>query len=657
MKARLIWWCSILLPLAALAAQRPNFLFILTDDQRWDAMGVVQREQGDKARFPWFKTPNLDRLAAGGVRFRNAFVVNSLCAPSRATFMTGRYGHSNGIVNNHTPFTDPQTVASLLGDAGYATGYIGKWHMGQQSGKRPTWGYSASFVGQGVYFNCPIEVNGHRVASTGWVDDVSTGYAIDFVRKNAAQPFLLFVGFKATHGPFEPPPRRAKDFEGETARPVPNLDVPAIYHRDGATPRKGGGGGTNLGYFRALAGMDDNVGRLLDELDRLGLASNTMVVFAGDNGYYLGEHGLGDKRTAYEESLRIPLLVRYPALAASNAVVDAMALNIDLCPTFLDFAGVAAPTNLHGRSWRPLLEQRADAPKRDAFFYCYFAERSFTAPMTTAVRTEQAKLIRYPGHPEWTEVFDLARDPYETNNLASDPAHAALRRELAVAYAREAAAIQFHVPGYADDGPARSATRRTGVLLDYRFDRDEGAKVVDASGNGCAGDAIRTPLAEGRNGGKARRFAGDGYVDVPKTAAQDPSDGPFSVAVELKADKPDGVVLARGGRSNGYLLFLEAGRPGFVVTSENKATRIVAEKTLPEGWTTLEARVTAQKKLELLVDGTPVAQGAPPAFIADDPNDRMQIGADEGSPVIEPTPPRFTGLIGRVTLARGAFAP
>ena len=150
-------------------ATRPNFLFVYTDDQRWDAMSCVQREQGEQARFPWFQTPNMDRLAAEGIRFRNAFVVNSLCAPSRATFLTGCYGHRNGIVNNHTDFPAANvTHATVLRAAGYTTGYIGKWHMGGQSGQRPGFDYSASFVGQGRYFNCPVEVDGQTVASTGW---------------------------------------------------------------------------------------------------------------------------------------------------------------------------------------------------------------------------------------------------------------------------------------------------------------------------------------------------------------------------------------------------------------------------------------------------------------------------------------------------------
>ena len=187
-----------------------------------------------------------------------------------------------------------------------------------------------------------------------------------FIRDHQAKPFLLVLGFKTCHGPFEPPPRHAQTYADEQARTVPNLAVPAIY-RQGEPRRKPAPASdpadndrvkTNLGMFRGITAIDDNVGRLLKLLDDLGLADDTMVVFASDNGYYLGEHGLGDKRSAYEESLRIPLLVRYPQLGAKGKLVDQMALNIDLAPTLLDFAGVPVPKEMHGRSWRPLLEAR-----------------------------------------------------------------------------------------------------------------------------------------------------------------------------------------------------------------------------------------------------------------------------------------------------------
>jgi len=423
--------------------KRPNFVFILTDDQRWDAMGVVQREQGDKARFPWFKTPNLDRIAGEGVRFRNAFVVNSLCAPSRASFLTGQYGYRNGVKNNHTEFpVDNVTHASVLRSAGYTTGYIGKWHMGSQKGQRPGFDYSASFISQGKYFDCPFEINGQSTETKGWIDDVSTGYAIEFLQKNKEKPFLLVVGFKATHGPFTPPPRHEKTFEGEMAGRVPNLSTPAIYKKEqpaGQKPDAGGKVPANLGYFRCVAAMDDNVGRILGELDKLGLAANTVVVFAGDNGYYLGEHGLGDKRTAYDESLRIPLLLRYPAAGLKGKLIDAMVLNIDLAPTFIDLAGVEVPKTMQGRSWKALLEGK-ETDWRKEYYYEYFAENQYNVPHVRAVRTAKAKPVKYPNHEEWTEMFDLDKDPYETKNLINDEVHAELKAKLETEFERLAKA-------------------------------------------------------------------------------------------------------------------------------------------------------------------------------------------------------------------------
>lgn len=465
---------ALVLPLAALAAadRKPNFLFVFTDDQRWDAMGVVQREQGERGRYPWFTTPHMDRLAAEGMRFRNAFVTNSLCAPSRAVLLTGRHSHLNGIVNNHTPFAATNvTHATVLRAAGYTTAYIGKWHMGSQSGQRPTFDYSASFVGQGRYVDCPIEVNGVATPSRGWVDDVTTDYAIEFMRKNRDRPFSVTLGFKACHGPFDPPERAKERFAGARARTVPNMTVRAIY-RDADAPAftkakaaaaAGADTEASLGYFRCISAADDNLGRLLAALDELQLADDTVVIFSSDNGYYHGEHGLGDKRSAYDESLRIPLLVRYPRLVAKGAVRDEMVLNLDLAPTLIDLAGAKIPAEMQGLSWKPLLAGQR-APWRDAFFSAYFFEANFpTTPTVTAVRTATAKLIKYPGHDEWTEVFDLAADPYELKNLARDPAAAALRAKLEAEYAAQVKATGFHIPDYADkpgEPPAKKKNKK-----------------------------------------------------------------------------------------------------------------------------------------------------------------------------------------------------
>ena len=440
---------------AEAADRKPNFVYVFTDDQRWDAMSVVQKEQGEKGRFPWLKTPNLDRIATEGIRFRNAFVVNSLCAPSRASLVTGQYGHVNGVTNNHTPHPEGNiSVAALLRPAGYVSGYFGKWHHGNQSGKRPGFDTSASFVGQGVYFDCPIEVDGVKTPSKGFVDDVTTEYASNFIKANKEKPFLMILGLKTCHGPFTPPPRNAKDYEGALARSVPNYGIPPIYAKAGPNGPKGKATdakevSTNLGMFRGINSVDDNVGKLLKVLDDLNLTEDTVFVFSSDNGYYLGEHNLGDKRTAYEESMRIPMLLRFPRAVKAGRTEDRMVLNIDPAATFLELAGQYVPAAMHGRSWKPLLEEKS-ADWRDSFFYCYFYEKGFGSPLTTAVRTADAKLIKYPGHDEWTEVFDLKADPYEIKNLAADPAYSDLRKKLEAEYDKQAKAIGFKVPDYAD---------------------------------------------------------------------------------------------------------------------------------------------------------------------------------------------------------------
>ncbi len=410
------------------AERKPNFLFIYSDDHRWDAMGVVQREHGERARFPWFKSPGMDRLATEGVRFRNAFVTLSLCAPSRAAFLTGRYNHLNGITNNGTPFpAQSVTHATLLRAAGYKTAYIGKWHMGNQRGQRPGFDYSASYTGHGRYQDCPFEINGTATPTKGWVDDVSAGFAIEYMKENKERPFSVVVGFKSPHGPRggNNLPERLRDlYAGETSRPTPNCGVPAIFHKKDASGKNPAGLADNavhLDYLRHISGVDENISKLLTALDALGLAEDTVVVYASDNGYYLGEHCSGDKRSLYDESLRIPFLVRYPRLFGKGTTVDDMVLNIDLAPTFLDLAGVAVPKEMQGASWKDLAAGRKPATWRTSFFAEYYKELG-DVPTCYAFRTTTHKLVKYPNLPEFTEVFDLTADPYEIKNLASDTA-------------------------------------------------------------------------------------------------------------------------------------------------------------------------------------------------------------------------------------------
>src|ERR1051325_1145427 len=439
--------------------RKPNFLFVYTDDQRWDAMSSVQREQGERGRFPWFQTPAMDRLAGEGVRFRHAFVTLSLCAPCRAVFLTGQYNHLNGIANNHTHFpTNSVTYASVLRSAGYTTGYFGKWHMDGQRGQRPGFDFSASFIGQGRYRDCPLEINGESHPTTGWVDDVTTDYALEFMKKNAKKPFALAIGFKACHGPCDPPERAKDRFAGMEARAVPNLAIPAIYRTTNSAKASrlaevapGGKVKTNLQYFRCISAADDNLDRLLKALDELGLRDDTVVVFCSDNGFYLGEPQLGDKRSCYDESLLIPMIVRYPRLFAKGKVLDQMVLNIDIAPTFLDLAGLPVPASMQGRSWVPLLTGKS-SEWRQAFFCEYFREQGYPNPPTIlGVRTDSAKLLKYPGHAEWTELFDLKSDPYELKNLVADPGHKRLLEQMLAEFDRQAKAVEFRVPPYADE--------------------------------------------------------------------------------------------------------------------------------------------------------------------------------------------------------------
>ena len=425
-------------------SQRPNILFIITDDQRYDAVGVVQREEGERSRWPWFKTPNMDRLASEGARFRNAFVVHSLCSPSRATFLTSRYSHETGVIANDSPMPlNVTSWATELAKAGYATAYFGKWHMGKQV-ERPGFATFASFIGQGVYDNCEFNVDGKMIKSSGWVDDITTDYAIHFLEshQSGGSPFAAVVGYKSPHDPRKPAARHAKDYADETLRrPVNDVErspAPFIDVYLGGKPRKpyDPKEADHLNYFRCLEGVDDNVGRLLDALDRLHLTEDTFICFVGDNGFYLGEHGLGDKRTVYEESLRIPMIVRYPRMVKAGTLIDATALNLDFAPTLLDLAGVPTPPPMRGRSWRPLFAGTTPSDWRTEFLCENFRDPVYpkvTFPLV-GLRTNEMKYVEYPEHPEWQQLFDLDRDHYEMNNLATDPASASalakMREEL-----------------------------------------------------------------------------------------------------------------------------------------------------------------------------------------------------------------------------------
>ena len=405
----------------------PNVVFILTDDHRHDALGC--------AGHPWIRTPNLDRLADEGIRFTSAFVTTSLCSPSRASFLTGLYAHRHGVTRNeHADLSRSlPTIAQLLQNAGYETAFIGKWHMARWSTPRQGFDHWVSFNRQGDYLKNTLNVDGRWVLSERYVTDELTDRALAFLDHERDRPFLLILSHKAVHAPFLPAPRDTGLYTDATIAPV-------------TTPPGGTAGKPDWGsrrpdfdqvsfqreYARTLAAVDTSVGRILDRLDELGLLDETVVLYAGDNGFLSGEHGgLVDKRAAYEPSIRIPLLMRYPPRVPRGRVCEELVLNIDLAPTVVELAGLAVPAGMQGASWLPLL---AGAPGRHAILYEYFAEEG-PVPTTLAVRTRDWKLITFPldpGLPE--ELYDLQADPDEHRNLAADPAHAKtlanLRAEL-----------------------------------------------------------------------------------------------------------------------------------------------------------------------------------------------------------------------------------
>ncbi len=422
---------SGLLGSAAGFAQRrpPNIVYILSDDHRFDFFGAMGQ--------PWLKgkTPNMDRMAERGIHFRNSFVTTSLCSPSRATILTGQMLFRHGVVNNSTDLPDSlPTFPRLLQQAGYRTGFLGKWHMGDQNpNPRPGFDHWVSFRGQGAYFDPPVNVNGREEKRKGYMSDILTEEAAGFLKASKEKPFCLYLSHKNVHHPFTPPPRHAGAFRNlEIPYPETYPDTEALregkpewvlrqrnsWHGAGnAMDTPGGFEKMYRGYCESLLAIDESIGTIRDELNRLGLAENTLLVYHSDNGHLHGEHGLIDKRVMYEPSIRVPLLMECPSLVSKPREVEAMATTLDVMPTLLDIAGAPVPDGLPGRSLRPWLEGR-DVPWRDEFVYCYYWERE--APMTPTIfglRTRTQSFITTQGVWDRHELYDLQSDPQQKKNL------------------------------------------------------------------------------------------------------------------------------------------------------------------------------------------------------------------------------------------------
>jgi arylsulfatase A-like enzyme len=450
----------------ALGASQPNILYIMTDDHAAHAISAY----GSRVNV----TPGMDRLAKEGMRFDHCYAVNSICTPSRATILTGKYSHINGTpVFNRFDGSQP-TVAKYLQSAGYHTGMIGKWHLGSD----PTgFDYWSILPGQGLYFDPAfIDKNGRKVIK-GYATSIITDLAIDFLRERPRdKPFFLMCHHKAPHRPWDPEPKYMEQFASKKI-PEPatlrddyatrsdaikecnqkvftdmnrrdlKLEPPAelkgasraewlsakpteVETAIGGKPVKLSGTALDSwkyqrymqDYLACVQSVDDSVGRLLDFLDAEHLATNTIVIYTSDQGFFLGDHGLYDKRFMYEQSIRMPFIVRWPGHIKAGSVQSSLAINVDFAPTFMDLAGLKVPTDMQGASLLPLFGGKQPSSWRTGFYYRYYHDPGdHNTRAHYGIRTEAHKLIYYWKKNQW-ELFDLTQDPDEMHNIYADPA-------------------------------------------------------------------------------------------------------------------------------------------------------------------------------------------------------------------------------------------
>jgi arylsulfatase A-like enzyme len=487
-------------PSAAAEGKRPNILFLFTDDHAAHAMSCY----GSKIN----RTPNLDRIANEGMRFANCFCTNSLCGPSRAVILTGKHSHLNGFIDNRSTFdASQQTFPKLLQRSGYSTAVIGKWHLVSN----PTgFDHYEILIGQGPYYNPPMIRDGERVQHTGYTTHVITDLALDWLKNQRDQdkPFLLMCQHKAPHREWQPGPEyfdlykdgeipepatlfddyagrgtAAKTQDMSVEKTLNNLDLKleppknlnpeqlatwhAAYDEENEEFRKANLQGKDLvrwkyqryikDYLRCVAAVDDSIGKLLAYLDESGLAENTIVVYSSDQGFYLGDHGWFDKRFMYEESLRMPLLVRWPGVTKPGSVNEDLVQNLDFGETFLEAAGVEIPRDMQGRSLVPLLKGETPSDWRESIYYQYYEyPASHAVQKHYGIRTAKHKLMHFYKINEW-ELYDLERDPDELQNIYEDSQSEQVVAELKEELTR--LREQYQVPEDTEPVPGPGLTR------------------------------------------------------------------------------------------------------------------------------------------------------------------------------------------------------
>lgn len=484
------------LPLVCLAGEpskpgtRPNIIFIFSDDHSTAAISAY----GDKRHL--LQTPNLDRLAKEGIRFDRCLVPNPICGPSRATVLTGKYSHLHGFYNNETvPFDgSQQTFPKLLRKVGYQTALIGKWHLVSDPTGFDHW---EILPNQGQYYNPPMIRNGEKVKHEGYVTDVITDLSLEWLKqRDKSKPFLLMSQHKAPHMNFDPALKNL-GFDKDRKYPEPatlfddyggdrglawrdnNMEIGKILNDDHLKlnphpdltpeqrkewdayygPRNEAFQAANLegqdlvrwiyqrylhDYLGSALSVDESVGRILDYLDKEGLAENTIVVYSSDQGFFLGEHGWFDKRWILEPSMRTPLLARWPAVIKPDTTCGKIVSVLDIAPTFLAAVGLPRPADMQGQSLIPFF--RGDAPTnwRQSFYFHYYEyPRWHRVRPHYGVVTDRYKLVHYykPDVDEW-ELYDLMENPDETRNFIKNPKYAKTLEMLKTELVRLRAKLQ-----------------------------------------------------------------------------------------------------------------------------------------------------------------------------------------------------------------------
>ncbi len=538
---------------------RPNVIFILSDDHRYDAMGFT-------GKYPWLQTPNLDRIAQEGAYFKNAFVTISVCAPSRASFLTGMYPHTHGVASNQDErecnWEKTPSFGQYLHDSGYRTGYIGKWHMDHSNHNRPGWDFWASFSDQGKYYNNQITVNGEDRFEPDYVTDVLTRYAVEFLKTDDDRPFLLYLSHKALHAPFTPAERyqdlyrdqhlpdtanRTYDLAGKPewqrrASPQASVFVNQRIEHAAKLPVTGPVSPhfeqQFFDYLRTLSAVDESIGTIFQTLEKQGKLDNTLLIYAGDNGFMFGEHRRGDKRVAYEESIRIPFLMRWPKGIPAGTVIEQPVLNIDLAPTLLELAGCKPPQpEMQGQSLCKL-RTNENTPWRDSFLYTYFRDLQPVIPTLVGYRTERYILVNSLFREgDLQELYDLQNDPQQLNNLFYNPEYEAVRRQLEQQMEQEKEHLHF-VADVPEPCPDRFRTPPCGKLFNFRN------------------------TDPGRQHGSS--FAAGTQIKYPANRDLVFSEPVFRIQMSVTAQR-DGIIASQGDDVMGYIAAVSGGKLRFIL--------------------------------------------------------------------------------------------